>query len=57
MSIREGFEWTEVEPPVRCVLQRRRHGAGRAGIRQRDRQARQEETVGKTDKETEQHGL
>lgn len=19
MSIREGFEWTEVEPPVRCV--------------------------------------
>lgn len=56
MSIREGFEWTEVEPPVRCVLQRRRHGVGRASIQEdrpsSDRQTdRQEETEGKRDKE------
>lgn len=34
VSIREGFEWTEVEPPVRCVLRKRRDGAGRAGIQE-----------------------
>lgn len=32
VSIREGFEWTEVEPPVVCVLQRRRRGGRRAGF-------------------------
>lgn len=31
VSIREGFEWTEVEPPVRYMLQKRRVGAGREG--------------------------
>lgn len=42
MSIREGFEWTEVEPPVRCVLQidreiDRQAGRNRRKERQRDR--------------------
>lgn len=39
VSIREGFEWTEVELPVRCVLQRRRHRVGRKIDRETDRQA------------------
>lgn len=32
VSIREGFEWTEVEPPVRCVLRKRRDRSRGAGI-------------------------
>lgn len=44
VSIREGFEWTEVEPPVRCVLQRRRREVRRAGIQTgRDRQTGRKE--------------
>lgn len=59
MSIREGFEWTEVEPPVRCVCCRegdmeRGGQAFRKIDRETDRQAgRQEETEGKRDKERE----
>lgn len=51
MSIREGFEWTEVVPPVRCVLQRRRRGAGRAGVQKDGRSDGKEETEGNRDKE------
>lgn len=58
VSIREGFEWTEVEPPVGCVLKRRRDGGRRAGFlwltgRQTNRQEEAEE---KRDKETGQQG-
>lgn len=32
VSIREGFEWTEVEPPVGYVLQGRRRGGRRLAV-------------------------
>lgn len=55
VSIREGFEWTEVEPPVRCVLQRRKtwSAEGRHSDRRRETD-RQEEREGKGDKDAEQ---
>lgn len=55
VSIREGFEWTEVEPPARCVLQRRKtwSAEGRHSDRRRETD-RQEEREGKGDKDAEQ---